>query len=326
MENFTNEIVIRPIVAGDEEKINEFFSAMGGESRAFFNRGGGNQAKTIEFAQKQNLGKQYWMAELEDKMVGLVFLWDLLTGFPWLGIAVREDLKGMHLGPRLIAFAQKYAAEQGKGGIQLTTHMANVRGQALYEKMGFRRIGTHGPSGEIYYLYRIETNWEKSPIPATPYDDGVTIRPIVPEDEALIEDFFRVMGGESRAFFNRGDGNKRWTLTFCKEQTADQQFWMAEEDGKMVGLVFLWDLHTGLPWLGIAVREDYKGKHMGTRLIAYAQKYAEEQGKGGIQLTTHVANLRGQALYEKMGFRRMGIYGSSGEIYYLFRYGQETPW
>ena len=50
--------------------------------------------------------------------------------------------------------------------------------------------------------------------------------------------------------------------------------------------------------------------------------YALANGKGGIQLTTSLANIRGQCLYEGMGFRRLGIHGESGEWYYLFRYGE----
>ena len=152
MENIT----IRPIVAGDEGAINEFFDAMGGESRTLFNRHGGNQAGVLNFCREQNTDRcRYWMAEATDgRMAGLIFLWDLHTGVPWLGIAVREDLRGQHLGRKLIAFAQDYARENGKGGIQLTTHVANLRGQSLYETMGFRKLGTHGASGEFYYLFR----------------------------------------------------------------------------------------------------------------------------------------------------------------------------
>lgn len=153
--------------------------------------------------------------------------------------------------------------------------------------------------------------------------DEMIIRQIVPGDEDAINEFFSVMGGEARAFFNRHGGNQAGTLRFCKEQDTDRRcYWMAEDEQKrMCGLVFLWDLHTGVPWLGIAVREDLKGKHLGRKLIAFAQEYARKQGKGGIQLTTHLANLRGQVLYETMGFERIGMHGQSGEWYYLFRFG-----
>lgn len=154
--------------------------------------------------------------------------------------------------------------------------------------------------------------------------ENITIRPIVAGDEGAINEFFDAMGGESRALFNRHGGNQAGVLNFCREQNTDRcRYWMAEEtDGRMAGLIFLWDLHTGVPWLGIAVREDLRGQQLGRKLIAFAQDYARENGKGGIQLTTHVANLRGQSLYETMGFRKLGTHGASGEFYYLFRFGE----
>lgn len=148
------EIIIRQIAAGDEPLINEFFEALGPESAAFINRQRIRQNKTLRFCTEQNTDFTIsWMAELDGKMVGLVFLWDLHTSIPFMGIAVRENLKGMHLGRKLVKFVQDYALEKGKGGIQLTTHPANLRGQLLYDNMGFHRMGTHG-SGEWYYLFR----------------------------------------------------------------------------------------------------------------------------------------------------------------------------
>jgi hypothetical protein len=70
---------------------------------------------------------------------------------PWLGIAVSEEAKGCHLGTRLMEFAKNYALQHGKGGILLTTHRANIRGQALYEKSGYEYLGDH-KSGELMYI------------------------------------------------------------------------------------------------------------------------------------------------------------------------------
>lgn len=146
------------------------------------------------------------------------------------------------------------------------------------------------------------------------------IRPATDRDIPLIDEFFSVMGGESRGFFNRGDGNRRAMLRCLKEKQENRIYWIALLDGKIAGIVFLWDLDTSVPWLGIAVREELKGKRYGEALISWARDYAIGHGKGGIQLTTHQANIRGQSLYEKMGFERIGTHGSSGEVYYLMRF------
>ena len=83
---------------------------------------------------------------------------------------------------------------------------------------------------------------------------------------------------------------------------------------------FFLDWNTSIPALGIAVRDELQGKHLGRELVAFAQKTAREAGKGGIQLTTHVANLRAQVLYENMGFSCMGVCKNGTELFYLFRY------
>lgn len=145
------------------------------------------------------------------------------------------------------------------------------------------------------------------------------IRPFESGDRKRVEDFFAQMGGESRAFFNRGSGNERNALGFFEGMDRDVLRWMALDRERMVGYVFLWDLNKGVPWLGIAVSEDYKGRRLGQQLMDTAHQYARSMGKGGVLLTTHVANLRGQGLYERCGYERLGMH-HSGETLYLLTF------
>lgn len=137
----------------DFERVKQFFSQMGGESRAFFNRGGGNENNALRFFEidKCDPNTVYFMALDGDRMAGYLFLWDMDKSIIWLGIAVAEDWKGRHLGRDLMAYAEDYAKAHGKGGILLTTHTANLRGQGLYEHAGYERLGMH-ISGEFLYL------------------------------------------------------------------------------------------------------------------------------------------------------------------------------
>jgi len=146
------------------------------------------------------------------------------------------------------------------------------------------------------------------------------IRLMTPEDRKLMSEFYDAMGPETRFFVNRREGNRKFNNRYLDGNEPNALFYLAEEEGKMVGLVFLWDMDTGIPWLGIAVRDDYKGKHLGRKLILHAQHIAVEQGKGGIILTTAPANIRGQALYENMGFVLHGnCYKAEGELLYIWR-------
>ena len=57
------------------------------------------------------------------------------------------------------AFAETYAREHGKGAIILTTHVRNIRGQALYNKSGYTHLGTH-TTGELLYIRYFEDEQE----------------------------------------------------------------------------------------------------------------------------------------------------------------------
>jgi GNAT superfamily N-acetyltransferase len=148
----------------------------------------------------------------------------------------------------------------------------------------------------------------------------LSFRPVTPEDEGLIADFFDAMGGESRALFNRRDYNRNGVLKFCRRGDATRRYFIAELDGRMAGYVFFLSFDTSVPELGLALRDDLQGQHLGRELVAFAIDEARACGKGGLLLTTHVANLRGQALYEAMGFVCMGQCKNGTELFYLYRY------
>jgi GNAT superfamily N-acetyltransferase len=147
----------------------------------------------------------------------------------------------------------------------------------------------------------------------------IVIRRFAPDDRQMVLDFFRQMSGETRALFNRNDWNLRTAMSFFDGPEEDKIFFLAEDNKVMVGYTFLWDTNRSVPWLGIAVHEAYKGKGLGRRLIQNDIDWASQNGKGGILLSTHAANFRAQALYERMGFIHIGIY-QSNELLYIFRF------
>ena len=149
----------------------------------------------------------------------------------------------------------------------------------------------------------------------------ILIRPFEKGDRQLVTDFFDQMGPESRGFFNSNDGNRNGAMRFFDSDDKNNLRFMAVEDGRMVGYVFFYHTQYRTPWLGIAIAEDYKGKHLGRRLLAFMEDFARSHGKHGIILTTHIANVRAQSLYRRMGYTRMGIH-DCGEVLFL-RYFEE---
>jgi len=152
------------------------------------------------------------------------------------------------------------------------------------------------------------------------------IRKFSMEDRDLVVEFFGQMGGESRGFFNRGDGNKNNALSFFKKN-GDKPSWVRflsstineKSEEIMTGYVFAWDMDLYVPTLGIAVREECKGKGLGRVLMSHLISYLKENDYGGVMLTTSFANIRGQSLYERMGFEHIGTH-VSGEMLYLLNF------
>ena len=144
-------------------------------------------------------------------------------------------------------------------------------------------------------------------------------------DKTLMEAFFDQMGFEARAFFNHGDGNRRFMESYMDGTGGEQSVhWIADDGGKVAGYVFLDQAATGVPWLGIAVAEYAKGRHLGRQLIATCQDWCRTHGRGGIMLITHQANVRAQMLYDSCGFRRLGNH-SSGEVLFYWRVPMPMP-
>ncbi len=145
-------------------------------------------------------------------------------------------------------------------------------------------------------------------------------RPMVLSDRDEMCALFDEMGEESAGFFNIGRCNEKMTMRFFSEGKDEKHsFFVAAKGSAVLGYCFLWELEKSVPWFGVAVREKYKGQHVGTFLLEGTLAMLKEKGYGGLLLTTAKTNLRGQALYEKCGFERLGVH-ESGEYLYLRRF------
>ena len=138
-------------------------------------------------------------------------------------------------------------------------------------------------------------------------------------DREGIQAFFDEMGEESASFFNVNHGNERRVMAFFEDGKPDHLFWVAEAEGLIVGIAFIWDLDSMIPWFGVAVRDGFKGRHVGTDLTRYVMEVCLSRGCGGILLRTAESNLPARGLYEKCGFENIGRH-PSGEILYLKRF------
>ncbi len=87
--------------------------------------------------------------------------------------------------------------------------------------------------------------------------------------------------------------------------------WLAECEGQTVGYAFLIQTYStflALPTLyleDLFVREDWRGRGIGTALLRHCVGLAHARGCGRMEWTCLDWNTRAQAVYEKMGAQRM---------------------
>ena len=148
--------------------------------------------------------------------------------------------------------------------------------------------------------------------------DDVTIRLATPEDEPEL-----VVIQHSSAIHHATIDPDRWQASTLEEAAAARRFWHGQSprsegivavapDGRLVGMIELWlkrprDLHGArIPRvkvdLGLAVAPEWRGRGVGTALLAAAEDWAMAHGAERMVLDLDVHNTGAQRLYERVGF------------------------
>lgn len=137
-------------------------------------------------------------------------------------------------------------------------------------------------------------------------------RLLTASDTDLLDQYFQALTMETKAIFsNRGFAREdAERLTGEDMQDPATRRYIASIFARnreiMVAYAFFRCWNKKIPWFGISVRDDYQGKGLGKRIMAFIIHEAREHGKGGILLTTARTNVRAQALYERCGFEVLG--------------------
>jgi len=87
--------------------------------------------------------------------------------------------------------------------------------------------------------------------------------------------------------------------------------------GEIIGYAGLWTIMDEAHVTNIALREAYRGRKLGERMLRELFTSAVRRGMKRITLEVRVSNVVAQRLYEKFGFRaegvRRGYYSDNGE-------------
>ncbi len=110
-----------------------------------------------ELAQDDNV---YLVVSLGGRIVGFLGMWHVLDEAHIATLAVDPDFRGMGLGELLVLAALRTASELGADCVHLEYRVGNALAAALYEKLGFKRVGRrqryYTDTGEDAILARID--------------------------------------------------------------------------------------------------------------------------------------------------------------------------
>jgi ribosomal protein S18 acetylase RimI-like enzyme len=86
---------------------------------------------------------------------------------------------------------------------------------------------------------------------------------------------------------------------------ADQDTWVAVQDGRVVGLLILRMLADHALIENVAVSPETQRAGIGSRLLGFAEDQARQQGRPELRLYTHVRMTRNVEYYTRRGFQEI---------------------
>ncbi len=143
----------------------------------------------------------------------------------------------------------------------------------------------------------------------------ITIRTATLDDAASFLALRQKMDDETR-FMMLEPGERQTTVEPERERLANiakadnKETFLADDDGQLVG--WLWPnggdyrRNHDTVHIVIGIRESHVGQGIGTRLFQACEQWARNQHLHRLELTVMTHNLRGIALYKKMGFEIEG--------------------
>jgi GNAT superfamily N-acetyltransferase len=160
----------------------------------------------------------------------------------------------------------------------------------------------------------------------------ISIRLVQPGDELLMYRFFMQLSEETKAVFSGSSFTREHAEQLIREAQqvhTIRRFTVIKHGAHsspdqpngdaMLGMLWLWKWELKVVWLGLMIADPYQGQGYGNVLIQFAKQYAGDFGKGGILLTTHNQNIRGQRLYQKNEFQTIGE-DSRGEYVMMYSF------
>jgi len=101
-----------------------------------------------------------------------------------------------------------------------------------------------------------------------------------------------------------------WSAEAFRTELAHNRFArysVLEQDGQIIGYCGMWVIADEAHVTNIAVREPFRGRGLGERLMRRLMEEARSLGARRMTLEVRVSNTRAQRLYRKLGFVSCGV-------------------
>ena len=83
--------------------------------------------------------------------------------------------------------------------------------------------------------------------------------------------------------------------------------WVAEIDGKVVGMIVAWLIVDEVHVASIATHPDFRKQGVAKRLLAHTLQHLKEEGAQSSFLEVRASNFAAQELYRKFGYEESGV-------------------
>ena len=160
------------------------------------------------------------------------------------------------------------------------------------------------------------------PLPEAPPPPGVEIRPGRPADARALRAHITAVAAERRYIRMEDDV---WTLGQVRRRlrqswTGDRAELVAVADDRLIGSLSIarepGAITRHVSSLGMSVDRDWRGRGVGSALLAEAFRWARWAGVEKVTLTVYPDNERARALYRNFGFAEEGrLTGHSKKSY-----------
>jgi ribosomal-protein-alanine N-acetyltransferase len=97
--------------------------------------------RSFRFELTDNPASRCWVAELDEKVVGMIVVWLIVEEAHVATIATHPDFRRKGIAKRLLSHALQKLMEQGARSSFLEVRESNLAAQAMYRKFGYEETG-----------------------------------------------------------------------------------------------------------------------------------------------------------------------------------------